>query len=626
MAVQYKNSTIYLSDIRKFLKGEHFRAYTFLGSRFINYRGKEGTVFCVWAPNAVRVGVAGDFNNWDAKNHMMLKVKDSGLWWIFIEGLKEGELYKYEIHTKDGKRILKTDPYAIFSEVRPNTASIVKNLPEYQWHDEDWMLRRKSENIFETPINIYELHLGSWRRKENGELLNYREIADLLVPYVKEMGYTHVELLPLMEHPLDMSWGYQITGYFSVTSRHGTPEDFMYFVDKLHEHDIGVIMDWVPGHFCKDAHGLYNFDGTHLYEYDDPFIRENDYWGTANFDVSKPGVKSFLLSNAYFWFKEYHIDGLRCDAISNMLYLHTRSGRQEVHDQVVSFLRDVNRLIFTNFPNPLMVAEESSAYPLVTYPDYGGGLGFNYKWDMGWMNDTLKYMAFPPEERKWNHNLLTFSIMYTYSENFILPLSHDEVVHGKKSLLDKMPGTYEEKFANLRALYGYMMTHPGKKLLFMGGEFGQFIEWDFKKELDWFLLDYPMHKSLQEYVKDLNKIYLSNKSLYEMDHSEEGFLWIDVNNSEQSIISYIRFAKDKKDFLVVVCNFSKVSYPVYRIGVPEYCLYKEILNSDETKYGGRSFVNENLIEAEKIGIHGKPYSIQIKLPPLSAVILKPQYE
>ncbi|MGB9810087.1 MAG: 1,4-alpha-glucan branching enzyme, partial [Caldanaerobacter sp.] len=335
----------------------------------------------------------------------------------------------------------------------------------------------------------------------------------------------------------------------------GTPEDFMYFVDTLHQHGIGIIMDWVPGHFCKDEHGLYNFDGTHLYEYDDPFIRENDYWGTANFDVSKPGVKSFLLSNAYFWFKEYHIDGLRCDAISNMLYLHTRSGRQEVHDQVVSFLRDLNRLIFTNFPNPLMVAEESSAYPLVTYPDYSGGLGFNYKWDMGWMNDTLKYMAFPPEERKWNHNLLTFSIMYTYSENFILPLSHDEVVHGKKSLLDKMPGTYEEKFANLRALYGYMMTHPGKKLLFMGGEFGQFIEWDFKKELDWFLLDYPMHKSLQEYVKDLNKIYLSNKSLYEMDHSEEGFLWIDVNNSEQSIISYIRFAKDKKDFLVVVCNF-----------------------------------------------------------------------
>jgi len=616
-------STIYLSDIKKFHKGENYDSYRFLGNRFLNYKGKDGTVFCVWAPNAKKVGVAGNFNNWDAKNHMMIPVKDSGIWWIFIEGIMEGELYKYEIHKNDGRKVLKSDPYCFTSELRPNTASIVKNLPEFKWTDTDWMKKREISNLYESPINIYELHLGSWKQKNDGSLYNYREIADFLVPYIKEMGYTHVELLPIMEHPLDMSWGYQITGYFSVTSRFGQPEDFMYFVNKLHENNIGVILDWVPGHFCKDEHGLYNFDGTYLYEYENPTLRENVYWGTANFDLTKPEVQSFLISNAYFWYNEYHIDGLRSDAVTNMIYLNEREGNGvDNNNPSIKFIQKLNEVIFDKIENPLMIAEESSSFPLVTYPTYAGGLGFNYKWDMGWMNDTLKYMELNPNERKNYHNLLTFSIMYTYSENFLLPFSHDEVVHGKKSLLDKMPGEYYEKFANLRALYGYMITHPGKKLLFMGSEFGQFIEWDFKKELDWFLLDYPMHKKMQKYVKELNYIYLENKALWEQDHKREGFLWIDANNNMQSIISYVRYSKNEDECLVVVCNFGKGQYDRYRIGVPKDGEYIEIINSDNEIYGGNNFINDDFRKADQIGIHGKPFSIEIKVPSLSTIIFK----
>ncbi|SNX53361.1 1,4-alpha-glucan branching protein GlgB [Thermoanaerobacterium sp. RBIITD] len=617
-------STIYASDIKKFLRGENYESYKMLGSRFLNYRGKDGVVFCVWAPNAEKVGVAGDFNGWNAKDHMMLPVKDAGMWWKFIEGLKEGDLYKYEIHTKDGRVILKADPYAYFSEVRPHTASIVKNLPQYVWHDDDWMLKRKTVNLYESPINIYELHLGSWKRKDDGTLYNYRDIANMLVPYIKDMGYTYVEFLPLLEHPLDMSWGYQATGYFSVTSRFGEPEDFMYMVDLLHQNDIGVIMDWAPGHFCKDEHGLYCFDGTYLYEYNDISLRENGDWGTANFDIEKPGVQSFLISSALFWLKEYHIDGLRTDAVSNILYLKNRAGSPDNNNKsIVEFIQKFNKVVFEKIPNPLMIAEESSAYPLVTYPAYLGGLGFNYKWDMGWMNDTLKYMQLYPDDRKWNHNLITFSMMYAYSENFILPFSHDEVVHGKKSLLDKMPGEYDEKFANLRLLYGYMICHPGKKLLFMGGEFGQFIEWDFQKQLDWFLLDYPMHKNMQKYVKDLNHLYLQNEALWQQDHKDEGFLWIDANNNNQSIISFIRYAKEKQDFLITICNFSKVHYDIYRIGVPENTDYIEILNSDNSEYGGKGVLNSGTIKSYNKPMHGKPYSIVIKIPALSTLILKP---
>lgn len=621
-------STIYLKDVKRFLEGENYISYKMLGSKYLNYKRKDGTVFCVWAPNAKGVGVAGDFNNWDAKNHMMLPVMDTGLWWLFIEGVKEGFLYKYEIHTKDGDVKLKADPYAFFSEVRPHTASIVKNLQQYEWHDNDWLERRRSINLYKSQINIYELHLGSWMRKHDGTFLNYKDIAEQLVRYIKNMGYTHIELLPLLEYPLDRSWGYQATGYYSVTSRYGTPEDFMYFVDTLHQNGIGIIMDWAPGHFCKDEHGLYDFDGSFLYEYDNVSLRENGDWGTANFDITKSGVKCFLISSALFWLKEYHIDGLRFDAISNMLYLYDRNGSPNKGDnsKIVRFLQKLNEIIFSKIPNPLIIAEESSAYPLVTSPTYLGGLGFNYKWDMGWMNDTLKYMELHPDDRKWNHNLITFSMMYAYSENFMLPLSHDEVVHGKKSLIDKMPGNYEEKFANLRLLFGYMMCHPGKKLLFMGSEFGQFIEWDFKKQLDWFLLDYPMHKSMQEFVKDLNHIYLSNKSLWEQDHKNDGFLWIDANNSNQSIISFVRFADSKDDFLIVICNFSNIKYDKFRVGVPNDVKYKEILNSDSQKYGGKNNMNNDLIQYQDIAMHGKPYSIEIKIPALSVIILKPVME
>jgi 1,4-alpha-glucan branching enzyme len=621
-------STIYVSDIKKFHDGNNFKSYEMLGCRVLNYRGKDGAVFCVWAPNATKVGVVGDFNNWKGSSHLMLPVKNSGLWWLFIEGIKDGDLYKYEIHTRDGRIILKADPYAFYSEERPNTASIARKFPVYEWNDKEWLENRKNMNLFEKPINIYEIHFGSWRKKADGSFYSYREIADILCSYIKEMGYTHVEILPLMEHPLDRSWGYQPTGFYSVTSRYGTPEDFMYFVDKLHQNGIGVIMDWVPGHFCKDEHGLYHFDGTSLYEYDDPALKENSYWGTANFNVAKPEVQCFLISNALFWFNIYHIDGLRSDAITNMIYLNEREGDYESKGakETIEFLKKLNKTVFENTDNPLMIAEESSAFPLVTYPTYDGGLGFNYKWDMGWMNDTLKYMQKYPTERKSFHNLITFSLMYTYSENFILPLSHDEVVHGKRSLIDKMPGEYEEKFANLRLLFGYMMCHPGKKLLFMGGEFAHFIEWNFAKELDWFLLDYPMHKKMRDYVKDLNHFYLQNKALWELDHDEKGFLWIDANNASQSIISFIRYSKTKEDFLVVICNFSNITYNEYKVGVPEADNYIEVLNSDMEKYGGNNIFNEGSIKVLDESLHGKPCCINIKLPALSALIFKPLKE
>jgi len=624
-----RRHTIYASDINKYLRGEHFNAYEFLGSRIVEHQGKKGAVFITYAPKAREVRVVGDFNGWNGDNHKMIKVLDFGFWWLFNENIKEGDLYKYEIIKADGTKVLKADPYARFSELRPNTASIVYEDKDYKWQDGEWMEKRKGINYFKSPLNIYEVHLGSWKKKGE-DFLNYREIADELSKYVKEMGYTHVELLPIMEHPLDASWGYQITGYFSPTSRYGTPEDFKYFIDKMHREGIGVILDWAPGHFCRDEHGLYNFDGAHLYEHEDPMIGDNFDWGTANFDYSKGHVQSFLISNALYWFKEFHVDGLRVDAVAAMLYLNFGKEHLNIRNKfggienldAVEFLKKLNKAIFLNVDNPLMIAEESTAWPLVTYPTYDGGLGFNYKWNMGWMNDTLRYMTMNDEERKYNHNLLTFSMMYAYSENFILPLSHDEVVHGKKSLIDKMSGSYEEKFANLRLLYGYMMAHPGKKLLFMGGEIAQFIEWRFYEELEWFLLKYPIHDSLKRYVRDLNRFYLENKALWELDHKGEGFEWIDANNNHQSILSFIR--RSKEDYLVIICNFGRGKYEDYKIGVPEENEYIEVFNSDKNIYSGSNFINEGIIKSLRESWHGRDYSINIRIAPYSFIVLKPR--
>lgn len=624
-----RKHTIYTSDINKYLKGEHFNAYEFMGSRIVEYQGKIGGVFITYAPKAREVRVVGDFNGWNGDNHKMIKVLDSGFWWLFVENIKEGDLYKYEIIKADETRVLKADPYARFSELRPNTASVVYEDKDYKWQDKEWMEKRKMMNYFKSPINIYEVHLGSWKKKGEN-YLNYREIADELSKYVKEMGYTHVELLPVMEHPLDASWGYQITGYFSPTSRYGTPEDFKYFIDKMHREGIGVILDWAPGHFCRDEHGLYNFDGAHLYEHEDPILGDNFDWGTANFDYSKGHVQSFLISNAIYWLKEFHLDGLRVDAVAAMLYLNFGKEHLNIRNKfggienldAVDFLKKLNKAIFLNVDNPLMIAEESTAWPLVTYPTYDGGLGFNYKWNMGWMNDTLRYMAMGDEDRKNNHNLLTFSMMYAYSENFILPLSHDEVVHGKKSLIDKMPGSYEEKFANLRLLYGYMMAHPGKKLLFMGGEIAQFIEWRFYEEIEWFLLKYPTHDSLKRYVMDLNKFYLENKALWELDHKGEGFEWIDANNSHQSVLSFIR--RSEEDYLVVICNFGRGKYENYKIGVPEDAEYIEVFNSDKNIYSGSNFVNDVSIKSLRESWYGRDYSVNIRIAPYSFIVLKPR--
>ncbi|RKD30874.1 1,4-alpha-glucan branching enzyme [Thermohalobacter berrensis] len=619
-------------DVYLFHQGNNYQAYNFLGAKPIKHKGVKGVSFTVWAPNAEKINVVGNFNKWDGTNYSMKKVHDSGIWNIFIGGLDEWQIYKYEIHTKNGEILLKSDPYAFYSEFRPNTASVVVSIDDYNWNDDEWMEERKNKNILEEPVNIYEVHLGSWIRKESGDFSNYREIADRLVEYVLKMGYTHIELLPVAEHPLDASWGYQATGYYSVTSRYGTPKDFMYLVDKCHQNGIGVILDWVPGHFCKDAHGLWKFDGTPLYEYDNPLMADNFQWGTANFDYSKNEVVSYLISNAIFWFDKYHIDGLRVDAVSHMLYLdfgrkdgewmpNKYGGRENLH--AIEFLKKLNKTIFEHFPNVLMIAEESTAWPLVTAPTYLNGLGFNFKWNMGWMNDTLNYMEKDPIHRKWHHNLITFSFMYAFSENYILSLSHDEVVHCKKSLVDKMPGDYWRKFANLRALYAYMFAHPGKKLLFMGGEFAQFSEWNYEKELDWLLLDFDMHKKMQNYVRELNHLYKHEKALYQLDSDYKGFEWIDHSNHEQSIITFMRKGKWEDDFVIFVCNFTPVPRYNYKIGVPKLGRYKEIFNSDLEIYGGSGLKNNKMIKATEYKWHNQPYSIEINIPPLGALFVKP---
>lgn len=626
-----KNSPLSEYAIYLFNQGDNYRSYQMLGSHLVNFQGENGVSFAVWAPHAKSVSVVGDFNHWDGTVHVMSKCGSSGIWQIFISGMTEHTVYKYQITTAYGKIILKADPYAFCAELRPNTASKVYSLENYAWNDAAWLEQRKHYNSYQAPMLTYEVHLGSWRRGVNGEFLSYKEMAEQLVSYVKEMNYTHIEIMPICEHPFDGSWGYQATGYFAVTSRYGEPKDFMYLVDLCHQNNIGVILDWVPGHFCRDDHGLRKFDGQPLYESPDPMLAENDEWGTTNFDYSRYEVKSFLISNAMFWLDVYHIDGLRIDAVANMLYLdygkedgqwkpnkHGGNGNLAAMD----FLRHLNHVVFENHPNALMIAEESTSWPLMTKPVYIGGMGFNYKWNMGWMNDILKYMEFDAIYRKWNHNLITFSLMYAFSENYVLPLSHDEVVHGKKSLVEKMPGDYWQKFANLRAFYGYWMAHPGKKLLFMGSDFAQFIEWKYYDSLDWHLLEYPLHRKMHDFVKNLNAFYVEQKSLWEIDCDWKGFEWIDCHDYSKSVISFIRKTKKMQDFVIVVCNFTPEVRYGYRIGVPQSGKYLEVLNSDATEFGGSGVSNIQELNTEPISWHNQENSLVLTLPPLSTIYLK----
>ncbi|MCX7714189.1 MAG: 1,4-alpha-glucan branching protein GlgB [Clostridia bacterium] len=618
-----------------FNEGTNFKSYEMLGAHpvQIDKDGEKisGWRFAVWAPNAKSVHLVGDFNNWCGFDRPLHKIGTTGVWCGFFADIEEYSLYKYAIKTQDSRLVLKADPYAFSSELRPNSASVTRDISRFKWSDGAWLAKRAKKPPYSSPMLIYELHTGSWRTHENGDFYTYRELADSLVPYVREMGYTHIELMPLTEYPFDGSWGYQVTGFFSATSRYGSPEDLKYFINHCHKNGIAVIMDWVPAHFPKDAHGLAKFDGTCCYEYADTRIGEHKEWGTLVFDYTKTEVISFLTSSAYFWAQEYHVDGFRVDAVSSMLYRdygrqngqwlpNKYGGHQNI--EAIEFLRSLNKIMFANFPNILMIAEESTSWGMVTAPAHEGGLGFNYKWNMGWMNDTLRYMSMDPLFRKPNHNLLTFLMLYAFSENFILPLSHDEVVHGKKSLIDKMFGSYEEKFASLRTLFAYFMSIPGKKLLFMGGEFGQFIEWRYNESLQWQLLEFDMHRKLHEFVKDLNHFYLENKSFWQIEDSWDGFSWINPEDAENSVLSYIRKGRAKGDFVVVVLNFTPVARRRYTLGVPSSGEYEIVLCSDSKKYGGATKAASKSYKAKKGEKNGMPYHICLTLPGLSAVYLK----
>lgn len=627
-------------DLHLFNEGNHHKIYEKLGCHLCEVNGISGASFGVWAPSAQRVSVVGSFNQWDGRIHSMRMIGSSGVWEIFIPGLTKGDIYKFELKTPSGEIYIKSDPYSFYSEKSPLSASIVYDLNNYMWSDNDWMMKRESQNNFNTPVNIYEVHLGSWMQEpddnpdsETGfKPYSYRRLAQTLIPYAKDMGYTHLELLPIMEHPYDGSWGYQVTGYYASTSRYGTPEDFKYFVDTCHQNGLGIILDWVPAHFPKDAHGLARFDGTALYEHEDVRKGEHLEWGTHIFNFGRNQVKNFLVSNAVFWFDIYHIDGLRVDAVASMLYLdycrepgkwlpNIYGGRENL--EAVDFLKHLNHLVYKYFPNVMMIAEESTSWPKVTQPVHEGGLGFSHKWNMGWMNDFLKYVSMDSIYRKHHQNLITFSFMYAWSENYILVLSHDEVVHGKCSMLNKMPGDYWQKFAGLRGAYGYFIGHPGKKLLFMGSEFGQFIEWKYKESLDWHLLNYPMHEKMSRYMSDLNHLYKAEKALYEVDTHYNGFEWIDCNDTEHSIVSFLRKGEDWHNMLIFVCNFTPSVYEGYRIGAPFNTIYTEIFNSDNEKYGGSNVLNSNPIMAEQISLHSKPYSITLRVPALATIILRP---
>lgn len=623
-----------LGDLDLYLAGEgtHHRLYERLGAHLHETDGVKGVSFAVWAPNARRVSVIGDFNRWDGRLFPMRQMGSSGIWEIFVPGLGQGTVYKYEIKTGKGDLRIKTDPYAFAMELRPGTASIVWEVEAYEWHDDVWMTTRSERNLRQEPMAIYEVHLGSWMRvaEEENRWLTYRELAPKLVEHVKKFGFTHVEIMPVAEHPFDGSWGYQVTGYYAPTSRFGNPDDFKYFVDACHQHGIGVIMDWVPAHFPKDDYSLRLFDGTALYEHVDPREGEHAEWGTLIFNFGRHEVRNFLMANALFWLDKYHIDGLRVDAVAAMLYLDygrqdgewipNRYGGNE-NLEAVEFFRELNKAVYGLFPGCFTIAEESTAWTGVTSPAHLGGLGFGFKWDMGWMHDTLLYFSKDPVHRKYHHNNLTFSMMYAYSENFVLPFSHDEVVYGKGSLLRKMPGDDWQKFANLRLLLAYMYTHPGKKLLFMGSELAQWDEWYHEKGLDWHLQPDSMHKAFQQFMMDLGRLYLEHSALWELDPSPEGFSWIDCNDSEGSVISYVRYGRE--NHLVCAFNFTPVPRQSYRVGVPGQGSYRERINSDSVYYGGSDLGNEGRIEVEKIPSHGFPQSISPVIPPLACLILEP---
>ncbi|HAT4306496.1 TPA: 1,4-alpha-glucan branching protein GlgB [Clostridium perfringens] len=617
-----------------FLEGKEHSAYKFMGAHFVTENRKRGVRFTTWAPRSSKIYVIGDFNNWELKEeYSMEKINERGIWSLFVHKLEEGIKYKFAVVNECGNNtVYKADPYAFKSELRPNTASVLTKIKSFRWGDKRWLNKREKEGLDNKPMNIYEIHLGSWKRR-NGEFMTYEEISEILPEYIKEMGYTHVEFMPINEHPLDASWGYQGVGYYSVTSRYGDLNGLKTLINKLHKNNIGVLLDWVPSHFCKDEHGLFMFDGSPTYEYEAWWKANNEGWGTCNFDLGRPEVKSFLFSNAMYWINEFHIDGLRVDAVSNMLYLDygREYGEWETNIyggngnlEAIAFLKELNTIIKKEGKGAITVAEESTSWEGITKPVEEDGLGFDYKWNMGWMNDTLSYIELDPIYRKYHHNKMNFSMMYNYSEKFILPISHDEVVHGKKSLINKMWGDDWKKYAGLRLYASFMMGHPGKKLMFMGCEFGQFVEWREWEELQWNVIEeFDIHRKTQEYFRVLNHFYLENNSLWSLDYEEEGFRWIDADNSEQSVLSFIRIGKNKKEKLIFICNFTPEVYYDFKVGVPELGEYVEVFNSDSLEFGGAgNIMGDNILEATEESFKDFDYSINVKVPPLGTLVLK----
>ncbi|MGG7155533.1 1,4-alpha-glucan branching protein GlgB [Clostridium perfringens] len=617
-----------------FLEGKEHSAYKFMGAHFITENRKRGVRFTTWAPRASKIYVIGDFNNWELKEeYSMEKINERGIWSLFLPKLEEGIKYKFAVVNECGNNtVYKADPYAFKSELRPNTASVLTKIKSFRWGDKRWLNKREKEGLDNKPMNIYELHLGSWKRKD-GEFMTYEEISEILVEYIKEMGYTHVEFMPINEHPLDASWGYQGVGYYSVTSRYGDLNGLKALINKLHKNNIGVLLDWVPSHFSKDEHGLFMFDGSPTYEYEAWWKANNEGWGTCNFDLGRSEVKSFLFSNAMYWINEFHVDGLRVDAVSNMLYLdygreygewepNIYGGNRNL--EAIAFLKELNTIIKKEGKGAITVAEESTSWEGITKPVEEDGLGFDYKWNMGWMNDTLSYIELDPIYRKYHHNKMNFSMMYNYSEKFILPISHDEVVHGKKSLINKMWGDDWKKYAGLRLYASFMMGHPGKKLMFMGCEFGQFVEWREWEELQWNVIEeFDIHRKTKEYFKALNHFYLENSSLWSLDYEEEGFKWIDADNSEESVLSFIRIGKNKKEKLIFICNFTPEVYYDFKVGVPELGEYVEVFNSDSLEFGGAgNIMGDSLLKATEESFKDFDYSISVKVPPLGTLVLK----